>query len=138
MQITRLDTHTVSVPYRHRENSARVRRDGVTAVLVRLETDDGLVGWGECCPGPNVESIAAIVRSAVAFALIHIVNIQTDDAATGLGQAILTVVIILPVGLVFGWIFVRVGLLGAIAAHAFYNGLLLFLATLAATLPQPT
>ena len=64
MQIGKLEYFIVSVPYRWRENSARVRRDGVTAVLVRLETDDGLVGWGESCPGPNVESIREAVVAA--------------------------------------------------------------------------
>ena len=33
MKITRSDTHTVSVPYGHRENSARVRRDGDVAAV---------------------------------------------------------------------------------------------------------
>jgi glucarate dehydratase len=55
----------VSVPYRHREISSRILRDGVTAVLVKITTDDGLVGWGECHPGPNVESIYEIVKSAI-------------------------------------------------------------------------
>ena len=64
MKIAQLDSFVVSVPYRWRENSARVRRDGVSAVLVRLETEEGLVGWGECCPGPDVESIRAIVKAA--------------------------------------------------------------------------
>ena len=64
MKIVKMDTYIVSVPYRWRENSARVRRDGVTAVLLRLETDEGHIGWGECCPGPNVESILEAVVAA--------------------------------------------------------------------------
>jgi len=64
LKIAKLDTYVVSVPYRRRESSARVRRDGVTSVLVRLQTDDGLIGWGESCPGPNVESIREAVVSA--------------------------------------------------------------------------
>ena len=64
MKIAQLDSFVDSVPYRWRENSARVRRDGVSAVLVRLETEEGLVGWGECCPGPDVESIRAVVQAA--------------------------------------------------------------------------
>ena len=64
MKIAKMDSFTVSVPYRWRESSARVRRDGVTAVLLRLQTDDGLIGWGECCPGPNVESVRGAADSA--------------------------------------------------------------------------
>ena len=42
-----------------------MRRAGVTAVLVKVTTDDGRVGWGESCPGPNVESVYEAVRSTV-------------------------------------------------------------------------
>ena len=69
MKIASITSTTVSVPYRHREVSSRVQRDGVTAVVVKITTDDGLVGWGECCPGPNVESIGEIVKSAVPLLL---------------------------------------------------------------------
>ena len=64
MRISRLDTIIVSVPYRQSERSTRVQRDGVTDVLVRLETDNGLEGWGESCSGANVESIAEAVKAA--------------------------------------------------------------------------
>lgn len=57
MKIKSIEPITVSVPYRHRETSSRLARDGVTAVLVKITTDDGIVGWGESCPGPNVESV---------------------------------------------------------------------------------
>ncbi len=63
MKITSIENTMVSVPYKHRETSSRVRRDGVTAVLVKVSTDCGLVGWGESCPGPNVESICAALDS---------------------------------------------------------------------------
>ncbi len=63
MKITSIETTIVSVPYKHRETSTRVQRDGVTAVLVKVSTDCGLVGWGESCPGPNVESIQAALDS---------------------------------------------------------------------------
>lgn len=56
MKITAVEPTIVSVPYRHREQSSRVQRDGVTDVLVKITTDDGLVGWGESCAGSNVES----------------------------------------------------------------------------------
>ena len=79
----------------------------------------------------------ALVRSALFFALIHIVNISTDTFAEGLSQALLQTAVILPVGLVFGWLFLRHGMAAAIAAHVSYNSLLLFLAYLASALPQP-
>ena len=53
----------MSVPYRHRETSSRVRRDGVTDVLVKLGTDTGLVGWGESCSGADVVSVEAAVKA---------------------------------------------------------------------------
>ena len=65
MKITGIEPITVSVPYTHRETSSRILRDGVTAVLVKITTDDGLVGWGESCPGPNVESVYEAVKSTI-------------------------------------------------------------------------
>lgn len=64
MRVSKLAATIVSVPYRETEFSSRVGRDGVTDVLVRLETDTGLVGWGESCTGANVESIHEAVTSA--------------------------------------------------------------------------
>lgn len=69
MKIIRLDVWTVSVPYRHAEISSRVHRDGVTDTIVRLETDDGLFGWGECTSGPDAASIEQAVRSAAPFVI---------------------------------------------------------------------
>jgi glucarate dehydratase len=63
MKVTSLETTIVSVPYRHRETSWRVRRDGVTDVLVKIGTDSGLVGWGESCSGADVASVEAAVQA---------------------------------------------------------------------------
>ncbi|MAE60995.1 MAG: hypothetical protein CMJ49_06515 [Planctomycetaceae bacterium] len=63
MRITSVDYTIVSVPYTHRENSSQVNRDGVTDVVVKLTTDDGLVGWGESCSGANVASVHAALQS---------------------------------------------------------------------------
>ena len=59
MPVATLDATPVSVPYRHREVSSLIARDGVTDVLIRVETDDGCVGWGEACSGADVASILA-------------------------------------------------------------------------------
>jgi glucarate dehydratase len=63
LRIAAIDTLTVNVPYRHREVSSQVTRDGVTDVVIRMETDDGLIGWGEACSGADVVSVAAAVRA---------------------------------------------------------------------------
>src|SRR5438128_4374965 len=69
MKISKIDFIPVSIAYTHRETSAQVRRDGVTDVLVKVATDDGLVGWGESCSGANVESITAALKAMAPFVL---------------------------------------------------------------------
>lgn len=61
MKIETVETIPVSVPYRHREVSSQVARDGVSDVLVKVTTDDGLVGWGEACCGADTASVEAAV-----------------------------------------------------------------------------
>lgn len=58
---------TVSVPYTHTERSRIVSRDGVTDVVVRIETDDGLVGWGEACSGADVRSVAVAIEAMAPY-----------------------------------------------------------------------
>jgi L-alanine-DL-glutamate epimerase-like enolase superfamily enzyme len=63
VRIAKAEFTVVSVPYTHRENSAQVNRDGVTDVIVKLTTDNGLVGWGESCSGSNVESVLEVLKA---------------------------------------------------------------------------
>jgi membrane protease YdiL (CAAX protease family) len=79
---------------------------------------------------------AAITRSALFFALFHIINIQADTFDAGARQALGVVLIILPVGVVLGFLFTRRGLLAAIGAHALYNGIGYFGRLLAENLSQ--
>jgi L-alanine-DL-glutamate epimerase-like enolase superfamily enzyme len=67
MRVAALETIPVSVPYRHREVSSQVARDGVSDVLVKLTTDDGTVGWGEACCGADTASVEAAVRALAPF-----------------------------------------------------------------------
>jgi glucarate dehydratase len=69
MKIASLEFTTISIPYRHRENSSQVNRDGVTDVIVKITTDDGLVGWGEACSGANVESVLEALKAFEPFVL---------------------------------------------------------------------
>jgi uncharacterized protein len=70
---------------------------------------------------------AALIRSAVFFALVHVANITATTFAEGAAQALLQVIVILPLGLVLGWLFLRRGIAASIAGHITYNGLLLAL-----------
>jgi glucarate dehydratase len=67
MKVATLEAIPASIPYTHREVSSQVNRDGVTDVLVRIETDDGHVGWGEACSGADVRSVAAAVEAMRPF-----------------------------------------------------------------------
>ena len=69
MRVARLETIPVSVPYTHREVSAQVARDGVSDVLVKLTTEDGLVGWGESCCGADTASVEAAVQAMAPFVI---------------------------------------------------------------------
>jgi L-alanine-DL-glutamate epimerase-like enolase superfamily enzyme len=69
VRIAALETIPVSVPYRHRELSSQVARDGVSDVLVKLTTDDGLVGWGEACCGADAVSVEAALRALAPFVI---------------------------------------------------------------------
>jgi L-alanine-DL-glutamate epimerase-like enolase superfamily enzyme len=67
VKVATLETIPVSVPYTHRELSSVVARDGVSDVLVKLTTDDGLVGWGEACCGADTASVDAALRAMAPF-----------------------------------------------------------------------
>jgi L-alanine-DL-glutamate epimerase-like enolase superfamily enzyme len=67
VKVAALETIPVSVPYTHREVSSQVARDGVSDVLVKLTTDDGLVGWGEACCGADTASVDAALQAMAPF-----------------------------------------------------------------------
>jgi L-alanine-DL-glutamate epimerase-like enolase superfamily enzyme len=70
VKVAKLETFVVNVPYLHDEVSSRIRRSGVTSVVVKLTADDGLVGWGESCGNiANAVSIEEAVRYACPFLL---------------------------------------------------------------------
>ena len=73
---------------------------------------------------------AALLRATAFFAIVHVLPI-TGDAASVIGQAVLLLVVLTPVGYVFGWLFLRYGMVGAISGHISYNSILLLLAFLA-------
>ena len=69
MKIAKADFFPISIPYRHTEVSSRVTRQGVSDVVLRLETDEGHVGWGECCSGADTSSIVAAAQAMLPLVL---------------------------------------------------------------------
>ena len=60
MKIDRIDIFPVSVPYKHDEISSRVSRSGITEIIVKISTDNGLIGWGE---SPRIASAKVIFKA---------------------------------------------------------------------------
>jgi glucarate dehydratase len=69
MRVTKLEFIPASIPYKHREVSYQVQRDGATDVIIKAMTDNGLLGWGESCSGANVESVVEALQAMAPFVL---------------------------------------------------------------------
>lgn len=67
MKVVSLETFIVNVPYKRTEVSSVVFRSGVTSVIIKLTTDNGVVGWGEACSGADVYSIEAAIKAMFPF-----------------------------------------------------------------------
>jgi membrane protease YdiL (CAAX protease family) len=74
---------------------------------------------------------AALVRSAIFFAFVHIANVSGVTFGDAAREAILQVAVIVPLGFVLGWVFQRHGIGASIAGHVGYNSTLLVLAAMA-------
>jgi len=80
---------------------------------------------------------SALLRSTLFFALVHIGTLTSSTFEAGARQALLVVVVIAPVGYALGWLFLRRGLVAAIAGHAAFNGFAILVTVLAPHLPPP-
>lgn len=81
---------------------------------------------------------AALIRSTLFFAFAHILGVTAGTFDEGWRQALLTVVVITPVGAILGWLFLRRGLLASIAGHMTFNLISVLAMALAQSLPAPT
>ena len=81
---------------------------------------------------------SALIRSTLFFAFAHVLAVTAPSFEEGARQALLTVVVITPVGLALGWLFLRRGLIASIAGHATFNLIGVILIALAQSLPQVT
>lgn len=78
---------------------------------------------------------SALIRSTLFFAFAHVLNVTSATFDEGARQALLTVVVITPVGAVLGWLFLRRGLIASIAGHATFNLIGVLVVALAQSLP---
>jgi membrane protease YdiL (CAAX protease family) len=85
----------------------------------------------------DLGSRSALLRATAFFALVHIVTLSSDTFANGIKQAILVLVVIGPVGLVLGVLYLRRGLVASMAGHAAFNLLGVLILVLAQYLPAP-
>lgn len=68
-KILSIETIPVSIPYYHQENSYQVNRDGVSDIVIKITTDDGVIGWGESCSGADVESVIKTIDALKNFVI---------------------------------------------------------------------
>src|SRR5258707_11863590 len=63
MKIAKLEAIPVRIPYKRVETSSLIARGGVADVLVKVTTEDGVVGWGECTRAADVPGIRSAVNA---------------------------------------------------------------------------
>ena len=69
MKLTKISVYQVDLPFDR--GTYKLSNDRVwtamDSTIIRLESDDGMVGWGESCPfGPNyLEAFAEGVRAGI-------------------------------------------------------------------------
>ncbi|MEO6349764.1 MAG: type II CAAX endopeptidase family protein [Candidatus Limnocylindrales bacterium] len=80
---------------------------------------------------------SALIRSTLFFAFAHVLGVTATTFDQGWRQALLTVVVITPVGAALGWLFLRRGLFCSIAGHATFNLVSVLAVTVAQSLPRP-
>ncbi|MBM3583689.1 MAG: hypothetical protein FJX36_04435 [Alphaproteobacteria bacterium] len=69
MKIAKLEAIPVRIPYRRIEASSLIARGGITDVLVKITTEDGIVGWGECTRAADAAGIESAVKAMAPLVL---------------------------------------------------------------------
>ena len=69
MRITGLQATPVAVPFRRDERWAFGSRRGMVSVLLKVSTDEGIVGIGEASAYPSADIVLAVIKSVESFAL---------------------------------------------------------------------
>lgn len=69
MKIAEMNVYPIVIPYKYVEASSIISRSGVSDVVIRLVTDEGVVGWGEACMNCDSATTIASVEAARPFVL---------------------------------------------------------------------
>ncbi|MSP82435.1 MAG: hypothetical protein EXQ94_05765 [Alphaproteobacteria bacterium] len=63
MKVVKLEAIPVRIPYARVEASSLIARGGIVDVLVKVTTEAGLVGWGECTRAADSAGIESAVKA---------------------------------------------------------------------------
>ena len=63
MKIQSIEATPVTIEFTEPEHWSQGRRDGVTAIVVQVTTDEGIIGIGESVPAPSPQVTLAAIDS---------------------------------------------------------------------------
>jgi L-alanine-DL-glutamate epimerase-like enolase superfamily enzyme len=67
--VSRLEFFPLSIHYTHTERSSQVDRAGVSDIIVKATSSEGVVGWGESCSGANLASVLEALKAMEPFVI---------------------------------------------------------------------
>jgi membrane protease YdiL (CAAX protease family) len=104
----------------------------VAVVLAPLGEELFFRGFAQTAWTRDLGWRSALVRTAIFFALVHVISTGGADFSEGLRLAVVAVIARLPVAFGLGWVFARTrSIVASIGLHAGFNGLMLLLAAFA-------
>ncbi len=66
-KVEKVEYFPVNINYTHMEKSSQVDRAGVSDIVVKATSSEGLVGWGESCSGANLASVLEALHAMTPF-----------------------------------------------------------------------
>ena len=67
MLIENIEIIPVRVPYKYNEESSVIDSAGISNVLIKISTNDGVVGWGECAIASDTDTIVTLCKSLIEY-----------------------------------------------------------------------
>ena len=68
-RVSKLEFFPVNVSYTHAEQSSQVDRAGVSDIVIKATSNDGIIGWGESCSGANLASVLEALHAMKPFVI---------------------------------------------------------------------